>query len=201
MRFADARAMANRRWGWGMGSLLLAAGIAAACSEQEPLPGSIIGSGGDAGARAAGAGAGAGGEAEAGAAGAHAVPGSSCDLRSACDESYARFLDCPKSLAEYVPDCSIGVDIARYGSSCGGAIVVASDGIQTERWTFTPSGELVGTTWNGDVAGDHACWGEPCEPVGASTTLCEAGAGPDAGGLGGGGAGGVGGAGGAGGAP
>ncbi len=182
--------MANKYWGWWVSSMFLAASLAAACSGRTAALGGVS-SGGEAGSEnARGGAAGAATEGvRAGAGGQSAMPSPGCRLDAVCDESIGRFLDCPKSLAEYVPDCSIfgGIEIVRYESACRGTLIEASDGIQNERWTFTPSGELVGTGWNGDV-GDSACWGQQCGKLGAGTSLCGVGG---SGGSGDGGAGGL----------
>lgn len=108
-----------------------------------------------------------------------------CSKASVCNEAPDRFLDCPKDYASYKPNCNVygGVDIVEYDSSCGGKIIEASDGIQTEWWSFSASGQLVGTLWAGDV-GDSACWGEPCEQVGKGREICQGGAGNEGGAAG-----------------
>lgn len=97
-----------------------------------------------------------------------------CDSRTVCEDSPSAFLACPITLQDYVPDCSIygGIRVERYDAECGGTVIMAMDGIQTETWTFTPAGKLVGTTWFGDV-GDSGCWGAPCATVGSPEVLCD----------------------------
>jgi hypothetical protein len=123
-----------------------------------------------------------------------------CGTASVCNEAPDRFLDCPKDYASYKASCNArgGVDIVEYDSSCGGKIIEASDGVQSEWWTFSASGQLVGTLWAGDV-GDSDCWGKPCELVGKGREICQGGAGNEGGAPSGGAAGND--AGGAGGAP
>ena len=198
--------MFHARWVGLLGWMGVASILAVACGEESSGDdtsnrGGAAGEGASAGAPSQGGAAGepsqggAAGEPPQGAAGASEGPG--CSKGAVCDYSSDPFLECPISLQDYDPPCSIygGIYVDEYDSKCGGTVIEASDGVQTTDWTFAPSGELVGTTWSGDV-GDTACWGEPCAKVGSPRLLCDGSAGAGGAASGDGGAGGNGGGGG-----
>jgi hypothetical protein len=144
--------------------------------------------GGDGGGSASGSHAGQGGQRQVG-----------CVERATCGNWGPNFIDCPTSIDDLRAVCEFA-PLESYESSCGGTYLEASNGVQTQRWTFDANGKLIGAYSSGDV-GDCDYWGERCEPVGSAEIVCGAG-GQNSGGSGGesaAGAGGVGGQGGGGG--
>jgi hypothetical protein len=103
--------------------------------------------------------------------------------RDSCGPFGAGFIECPTQIDGVLKACEFA-PVERYQSSCGGVFVEASNGVQTQRWSFDADGELIGTLASGDV-GDCEFWGTLCSPVGEAELLCGAGGQGGGGGQGG----------------
>jgi hypothetical protein len=140
----------------------------------------------EAGAPGGGTGGGSAGQGNAGEAGQRQ---GGCGEHDICVFFGPAFIDCPTGQDDLLAVCDFA-PLERYGSTCGGSFFEASDGVQTQRWSFDESGKLIGAFASGDV-GDCEFWGEVCQAIGEPEVVCGAG-GQSAGGASSGGQGGSG---------
>jgi hypothetical protein len=160
--------MQGARWMVGLWVISCGVLLSGACSSDEgsdPSDGHA-GSGGNSdnggagGASAGGSHAGQGGERQAG-----------CLEHATCGNWGPNFIDCPTSIDDLRAVCEFA-QLESYDSSCGGTYLEASNGVQTQHWTFDADGMLIGAYSSGDV-GDCDYWGTRCEPVGTAEMLCD----------------------------